>query len=133
MLTGGMEGDGRHRVHVRLCNVLDDNGDIEVPCSNRLIVRSRYEAAVLVDEGNRVDRPKMLIVLLRYLARVHVILRRRLHLTPFRRTETHLNDFLIRHTSKEDVLFVFVRMETHDVRNLPVAEALDALACLRIP
>lgn len=52
---------------------------------------------------------------------------------PDRKREAHLNDFLVRHTSQEDVLLVFVRMETNDVWYLPISKALDALSCLCVP
>ena len=44
-----------------------------------------------------------------------------------------MDDILVRHTSEEDVLFVFVRMELDNVGDLTVAEPLDALACLCVP
>ena len=47
--------------------------------------------------------------------------------------EAHLNDFLVRHTSQEDILFVLVWMEFDTIWSLAVAKPLDALACLRVP
>ena len=69
-----MKRNSRHGVHVRLGNVLDNDGNIELPCTDRLVVRSRDESAVVVDEGDSIDRSKMLVVLLRDIARVHVVL-----------------------------------------------------------
>ncbi len=45
----------------------------------------------------------------------------------------HLDDFLVGHSGEEYVLFVFVWMETHNVRHLAVAESFQTLPCLRIP
>ena len=61
-------------MHVRFRNVLNDHGDIEVPCTDRLVVRRRNEASVLIDESDCVDRSKMLVIFLCDLARVYVIL-----------------------------------------------------------
>jgi hypothetical protein len=49
-------------VHVRFRNVLDDDGDIVVPTTYRLVVGGRYETSVLVDKGNSVDWTQVLIV-----------------------------------------------------------------------
>ena len=47
--------------------------------------------------------------------------------------ETHLDNFLVRHTSKENVLFVLIGMEPHDIRDLTVAESLQTLPSFGIP
>jgi len=60
---------------VRLGDVLDYHGNIEVPSSYSLIIRCRHKPSVLVDEGDGVDRTKMLIVLLSNFARIYVILK----------------------------------------------------------
>lgn len=72
--TGWMQSDGRHGVHVRLGYVLDHHWDIEIPCSDSLIVGRRHKPPILVDECDGVYRSEMLIVFLRNLARVYVIL-----------------------------------------------------------
>jgi len=69
-----MKGDRRHRVHVGFGDIFDDDWDIKVPCSNRLIIRSGDESSIIVNEGDGVDRPKMLIILLSDFSRVHVVL-----------------------------------------------------------
>lgn len=42
---------------------------------------------------------------------------------------SHLNDLLIRHSRHEEILFVLVGVELDAVRDLPVGEVRDALAC----
>lgn len=64
-----MLGYSRHRVHVRFRNVLDDDGDIVVPTTYRLVVGCRYETSVLVHKGNGVDWTQVLIVRLHNLVR----------------------------------------------------------------
>ena len=61
-------------MHVRLCDVLDDNRDVEVPGADGLVVGSCYEPSVLVNEGDCVHRPKVLVVFLGNLSRVDVVL-----------------------------------------------------------
>lgn len=72
--TGWMQRDCWHGMHVRLCDVLDDDGDIEIPCSNRLVIGGGHESAILVDKGDRIDRPQMLVILLRYLSGIDIVL-----------------------------------------------------------
>jgi hypothetical protein len=57
-----MLGHGRHRVHVWLGDVLDDDGDVVVPTTDGLVVRRGQESPVAVNKGDRVDRAQMLIV-----------------------------------------------------------------------
>lgn len=73
-LTTWMDRDSGHRVHVRLCDVLDDNRDVEVPGADGLVIGGRHEPPVFVNEGDRVHGSQMLVVFLRYLSRVHVVL-----------------------------------------------------------
>ena len=61
---------------MRLSNVLDDYGDVKVPGSDRLVIGGCNEPPILVNEGNRVDGPEMLVVFLRDFAGVHVVLPR---------------------------------------------------------
>jgi len=49
------------------------------------------------------------------------------------RRNIYLYNLLIGHPSKEDILFILVRMESDNVRNFPVTESFDTLACFRIP
>ena len=55
-LTTWMNRDCGHRVHVRLCDILDDNRNVIVPCANRLVIRGSYKSPVFVYECNRIDR-----------------------------------------------------------------------------
>lgn len=45
----------------------------------------------------------------------------------------YLYDLLVRHTGEEYMLFVLIWMETDNVRDLPIAEAFEALSGLRVP
>jgi len=47
--------------------------------------------------------------------------------------KVYLYDLLIRHSRQENVLLVVVGMEPNNVRNLPVAKPVEALAGLSIP
>lgn len=61
-------------MHIRLGDILDDDGDIIVPRTDRLVVTRRHESAVLVDERDRVDGAEMLVVFLRDFACAEVVL-----------------------------------------------------------
>jgi len=63
-------------MHVRLGNVLDDDRNVEVPRSDSFIIGGRHESTILVDEGDRVDRSQVLVILLSDFSRVHVVLQR---------------------------------------------------------
>lgn len=69
-----MECYGGHRVHVRLSDVFDHYGYVEIPCPDRFIIRCCHESSIFVHKGDRVDRSKMLIVFLSDVSRVHVVL-----------------------------------------------------------
>lgn len=45
----------------------------------------------------------------------------------------YLDDFLVRHTSQEYVLFILVRMELDNIWNLAIAEPFQTLASLGVP
>lgn len=45
----------------------------------------------------------------------------------------NLDDLLVRHAGKEDVLFILVWMETNDIWDLPVAKTFQALPSFCIP
>jgi Na+-transporting NADH:ubiquinone oxidoreductase subunit NqrB len=76
----------------------------------------------------------MLVVFLGYFPGIHVILNNyRQYVYIAARKQTYLNNLFIRHTSEENILFILVWMESNDVRYLPVAEALEALAGFRVP
>ena len=51
-------------VHIRLTDVLCHYRDAKLPDVDLLVVCSRDEASPVLDEGDRVDRPEVLLVLL---------------------------------------------------------------------
>ena len=122
-------------MHIGLCDVLDDDGNIVVPPSNRLVIRCRQEPSIVIDPGNCVDRAQMLVVLLRDLLLSQIVLNRWIKVsfvhghTSSRQSAAYLNDLLILHTSQEDVLLVFIRVELDTVGDLAVRERLYALTC----
>ena len=61
-------------MHVRFSNVFDHYRNVEIPCSDRLVVGRCNEPPVFVNEGDCVDRTKMLVVFLNNFTRVNVIL-----------------------------------------------------------
>lgn len=73
-LTGWMECHCGHGVHVWLRNILDYYGNIKVPGPDRLVIRSRDKATILIHECDRVYWAQMLIILLRNFSRIDVIL-----------------------------------------------------------
>lgn len=122
-------------MHVRLSNVFDHHGNIKIPSSNRLVVWRCNESPIFVHKGYCVDWTEMLIVFLSNLAWIDVVLcNPRVNVRVSSRIrEHHLYNLFVRHSSKEDILFVLVRMKANNVRNLPIAESFDTLACFRIP
>ena len=104
-------------MHVGLCDKLDDDRDTPLPDPHGLVVRGGHEAPVIVNEGDRVHRAEVLIVLLCDLPSVYV----------------PLDDFLVRAASQEVVLEVLVRVELDAVGDLLVREARDALPGLCVP
>lgn len=61
-------------MHVRLCNILDDNRNIKVPCSNGLVVGSRNKSSVVINKGNGIDGAQMLVILLGNLPGIDIVL-----------------------------------------------------------
>lgn len=61
-------------MHMWLCNVFYDHGNVPIPCSNSLIVRCCDKPLVVVHKSNCIHWSQMLIILLRYLSTVNVIL-----------------------------------------------------------
>lgn len=116
-LLVGVECDGRHRVHVRLGNVLDHDRDIKLPGTHRLVVRGRHEPAVVVHECDGVDRAQMLVVLLRDIAGLRIV----------------LDDLLVGAADQKGALLARFRVERHAVRDLAEVEGPDALARLGVP
>lgn len=68
-------------MHVWLGDIFDDDGDVVVPSSNRLVIGRGDESSVLVHECDGVDRSQVLVVCLDDLMRSCVILRARIILT----------------------------------------------------
>ena len=124
-----MQRDRWHRVHVRFCNILDDNGDVIVPSSNGLVVRGGDESSVVIDKGDGVDGSEMLVVSLHNLVCSCIILK------GFSRAPrlTHLNDLFVGHSRHEDVLLVGIRVKFDDVRNLSIRKRLHTFAGFRVP
>lgn len=75
----------------------------------------------------------MLVVLLRDLARIHIILGVTVNARYEETRRTYLNNLLVGHAGEKDVLFVIVGVEADDVGGLAVAEALETLASLGVP
>ena len=68
----------------------------------------------------------MLIVLLNNFSRIHIVLfeKRVKRVAELHDVVAHLYDFFVRHSSQENMLLVLIRVETHNVWDLPVAEPL---------
>lgn len=49
------------------------------------------------------------------------------------RERTHLNNLFVRHTSQENMLFIFIRVELYAIWDLPITEPLQALPCFCVP
>lgn len=62
-------------MHIRLGDILDHDRDIIVPRTNRLVVTRRHESSVLVNKGDGVDRPEMLVVFLCDFSCAEIVLR----------------------------------------------------------
>ena len=52
-------------MHSGIGDVLEIDGNVPLPNTNRLVVRSRYEAAVVVNESNCIDWIQVTIILLK--------------------------------------------------------------------
>lgn len=123
-------------MHVWFSDILDDHRYIKVPSPYCFVVRGGDEAAVFINESNGVDRTQVLIVFLCNVAGVHIVLQQYDmfgRLKTRQKTETNLNNLLIRHTSEENVLFILIWVEPDDIRNLPITKAFDTLAGFSIP
>jgi hypothetical protein len=69
-----VHGNGGHTVHAWLCNVLYDYWNVEIPSTDCLVIRRGYKSSVFVYKGDCVYRTEVLIVLLCYFARAHIVL-----------------------------------------------------------
>jgi hypothetical protein len=126
-----MQCDSGHRMHMRFGDILDYNRNIIVPSTDCLVVRGSYEPSVLIDERDSVYRAEMLIIFLNDLRGIHVVLSNISSSGRFRKKRwgnANLNDLLVRHTSKENVLLILIRMEPHYIGNLPIRKRLETLA-----
>lgn len=121
-------------MHVWLGDILDHYRDIIVPCTNRLVVTRRHEPSVLINEGNGIDGTQVLVVFLHNLARAEIVLRqskrREIRQPPpgmHAFAKTYLDNLLVRHTGKEHMLLVLVRVKLDDIRNLSIRKRLNTL------
>jgi hypothetical protein len=64
METIGMHHSRVDSVHLRLANMFDDYWDSEFPDEEFLVIRTRYELPIVVEEGQSVDCREMLLILL---------------------------------------------------------------------
>jgi hypothetical protein len=134
VLTAWVQCHGRHRMHVRFCNVLDDNGDVKVPCTDCLVIRSSNKSTIFINKSDSVDGTQMLVVLLGNLASVNVILKTLSAKVYYaQRIRSYLNNLLVGHSSQEYMLLVLIWMELDDIRYLPIAKPLQTLTRLSIP
>jgi len=125
--------DGRHGVHIRLCDVFDHDRNVEVPGSDRFVIGRRHKPSVLVHKGDGIDRSQMLIIFLRDFPRVYIILLKLAGLLCIVKLSPHLDDFLVHHAGQENVLLVVVWMESEDMGHFPIGEVFQALACFCVP
>jgi hypothetical protein len=61
-------------MHRRIGNQLDRHRNIKVPHAHGLVIARSNETTIVVDEGDRVDRSEVLVVLLRDIAGTDVVL-----------------------------------------------------------
>ena len=94
----GVRGRAHHGVHVGFRDVFDGHGDVVFPCAQGFVVRGGDEAAVVVAEGDGVDRLEVVVVFLGH----------------FAGTGVELDDLLVRGTDEERV-GVCGRVEAEDV------------------
>ena len=73
-LTVGVNCHCRHRVHIRLGDILDRDRNVEIPGTNGFVVRRGDEPPILVYETDCVHWPQMLVVLLRNFSCPYVVL-----------------------------------------------------------
>lgn len=50
-----------------------------------------------------------------------------------KKKKTYLDNFLVGHTSKENILLIFVWVEANDVGDFSIAEALQTLTSFCVP
>mmetsp|Transcript_651 Transcript_651/g.2584 ORF Transcript_651/g.2584 Transcript_651/m.2584 type:complete len:499 (+) Transcript_651:196-1692(+) len=121
-----VQRDDGNRVHLRFRDVLCRDGDVVFPHEHLLVVARRDEAAVVVDEGHRVDGLEVVVVLL------HDASGRVGRGVVGRDAEVPLIDPVIRGAREENV--VVARIEVDAVAHLAVRrERVRALSRLGVP
>jgi hypothetical protein len=111
----GMRCGTYHRVHIRLRDKLDRDGDAVFPCAQRFVVGCSDKSAVLVDEGDGIDRAEMVIIFLHHLFCARI----------------ELHNFFVGHTSEELVWMGGV--EADYVWYLSRREAVQTFAGFGVP
>jgi hypothetical protein len=86
--TRRMKSDRWHGVHVWLRDVFNHNRNVEVPSSDRLVIRSRHESPIFVDKCDSVHWSQVLVVFLGDLAVVDIVLTKGLG-TPRKESSCH--------------------------------------------
>jgi len=112
-----MKGHSGHRVHIRLGDVFDCDRDVEIPGANCLVIGRGNKPPILVYESDCVDRPQMLVILLRYFTRPDVV----------------LHNLFVRHARHKNILLIVIGVEPNHIRYLSVAKAVETLTGLGIP
>jgi hypothetical protein len=64
VLAVGVHRGCWNRMHVWLTDVLGHYWDAKLPNVDLLVISRRDKAAAVLDEGDRINRPKMLLILL---------------------------------------------------------------------
>ena len=59
-----------------LCDVFNHDRNVEIPCSDRLVVGSRDKSPIFVDKRDSVHWPQVLIVFLGDLTTVDIVLKK---------------------------------------------------------
>lgn len=80
-LTSRVHSNGRHRVHGRFGDVLDDDRNVVIPHTHSFVVRSGDESSIVVDKVDGVDRSQMLVVFLGDFSGIHVVLMGRVRIS----------------------------------------------------
>ena len=106
-----------HAVHVGFGDEFDRHGDVVFPSAEGLVVGGGDEAAVVVDEGDGVDGPEVVVVFLGHVAGAGV----------------ELDDLFVGHAGEEFVARGRGRVEADDVRDFARREARDAFAVFGVP
>jgi len=112
-----MHGGCRNGMHVGLTDVLGNNRDAELPHVDLLVVSCRDEPSSILNEGYRVDRAQVLLILLHNFLWVGI----------------ELQDLFVRATCQKDVLSVVARVEFDAEGSALVCKWPDYFPCFGIP